>query len=313
MLPQEIARHIPVLSDSPNDVQSVLTILDPGPGETVLDATVGLGGHAEEFLRLIGPTGRLIGLDADSDNATLATENLKHWAPQVVIRHMNFRDILTLAELPVDILFADLGVSSPHFDDPSRGFSFRHSSPLDMRFDRTRGETASDFLRTAKEESIYRTLAHYGELRGSARLASALFSAFNGRKEIVTTDDLKAAVEKQFGFRAPSVLPQVFQALRIHVNDELGALRELLVAIPHALKPGGRAGIISFHSLEDRMVKTVFRSLTSASKDPQTGAVTKNPPFELLTKKALMPGEEEMQANPRSRSARFRVIRRIPD
>ncbi len=308
---EQVTAHIPVLFfPSEPGGTDIFQILKPKKGETVLDVTLGLGGHAGKFWEAVGPTGHLIALDADAANIEAAKKNLPS-SPNIRIEHRNFRDVLAMPDLQADILFADLGVSSPHFDDPERGFSFRHSSPLDMRYDRTRGETASDFLRTAREEKIFRVLADNGELRGSKRLSNALYSIFHASPQDITTDALRGVVEKTFGYRAPFVLPQIFQALRIRVNDELGALSSLLAAIPKILHPGGRAGIISFHSLEDRMVKTAFRSLCTPVKDPSTGAVAQPAPFELLTKKPLVPSEKEVAHNPRARSAKFRAIRRV--
>ncbi len=286
----------------------------PQTGETVLDATLGLAGHASAFLAATAPTGILIGLDADIHNLSLSRERLKEYGGRVQLHHLNFRDIATLLPQQVDILFADLGVSSPHFDDPTRGFTFRSTAPLDMRYDRSSGQTAEVFLKTASEDQIADVLYQFGDMHQTRRLAHALHMRFQAANTAFTTDDVVQCVQTVFGFRAPSILPQVFQALRIQVNDELGALQSLLAVIPHILHPGGRCGIISYHSLEDRLVKQTFRTLSTADRDPFTGADRTAAPYELLTRKALTPSEAEIAANPRARSAKFRAIaRRISD
>ncbi len=290
----------------------MLAYLHPAPGETVLDATLGLGGHASVFAEAVGPKGKLIALDADESNIALARETLKPYVDRVAIYHRNFSGITGLLPLTVDVLFADLGVSSPHLDDPERGFTFRADAPLDMRYDRTRGKTAADFLREAEFGEIADVLRRYGEVAMPGRLANALHERFSGDGP-QTTAEAKAAVESVVGYRAPSILPQVFQALRIRVNDELGALEALLAAIPELMAPGGRCGIISYHSLEDRLVKHAFRALTTPVKDETTGQIAAAAPFELLTRKAVVPSDEEIAVNPRARSAKFRVIRRTND
>lgn len=289
--------------------QSVLDVLCPQPGDVVLDVTLGLGGHAAAFFEAIGPSGRLIGLDADAKNLASASERLRMWKPQLTLFHANFGDVVALVTDPVDILFADLGVSSPHFDDPSRGFTFRNDAPLDLRFDQTSGDTAADLLAEVSQEELTEVFRRYGELRGSHRLASAIIER-RSRSPFQTTKDMRNLVEEVFGYRAPGLLPQIFQALRIWVNDELTALERLLASIPKLLKKGGRAGVISYHSLEDRLVKHSFRALSAPERDTLTGGIARAAPFEVLTRKAVVPSEAEIRSNPRARSARFRAIRR---
>jgi 16S rRNA (cytosine1402-N4)-methyltransferase len=299
-------RHISVLG---GDFEpSVFTFLEPRPGETVIDATLGLAGHAERFLKQTGPDGRLIGLDADEKNLALAKERLAPFGDRVAFIHANFAAIASL-DLHCNILFVDLGVSSPHFDDPSRGFTFRHDAPLDLRYDQTRGKTAAEWLGNAREEEIARVLREYGELSGAGRLALCLRKRAAMGK-LATTTDVRVCAEEIFAYKAPQALPQIFQAFRIHVNGELDALQSLLAAIPQLLTPGGRAGIISYHSLEDRLVKQAFKLLCTDEKNELTGAVAVPSPFVSLTKKAVVPSEAEIAANPRARSARFRAIRR---
>ncbi len=304
--PRPATGHIPVLKDE------VLNILAPSPGETVLDCTLGLGGHAAAFLELTAPDGHLIGLDADPKNLQTAKECLRPFGDRVELHNRNFRHVTSIPGLAVDIVFADLGLSSPHIDNPERGFTFRTSGPLDLRYDQSSGQSASEFLQSASEDQIVRILKDFGELPRSRILAQALRNHFQSGESRVggwKTDDVVHCVEKVFTYRAPKVLPQVFQALRIAVNDELGALRSLLDALPILLKPGGRCGIISYHSLEDRMVKQEFRTLTTPILDERTGQIATAAPWELLTRKGIAASAEELLKNPRSRSARLRAIR----
>lgn len=302
-------RHMPVLHIAGSSDSPVLRILRPKPGETVCDATLGLGGHAADFLRAIGPRGKLYGIDADAENLEAARRNLSAFASQITLHHANFRDIAELNLPPLDILFADLGLSSPHLDDASRGFAHRASGPLDLRYDRTKGRSAAELLERSSAEDIGKILRDYGEVRGSRKLASIIRKRADAGA-MQTTADLKAAAEEAFRWRAPKLFGQVFQALRIAVNDELGALEKLLREGIRLLAPGGRMGIIAYHSLEDRMVKQKFRELTTPKKDPHTGAIATPASFSLLMKKPLKPSDEEIAANPRARSAVFRAIQR---
>lgn len=302
--------HEPVFLSSEGD-SPIFNILNPREGETVLDVTVGLGGHALAFAERIGPTGTLIALDADRKNLDRAEERLRSMPPTKRFLHENFFNLRERGLPKVDILFADLGVSSPHVDDPERGFSFRFESPLDLRFDQSKGRTASDLLGRWKEDEIKDVLFQYGEIRNPGRLGRSLFEL--GRicpPRMLTTTDVKQRVEKIFGYRAPSILPQVFQALRIAVNKELDALEALLAAGPEMLKLGGRLGIISYHSLEDRLVKQAIKRLSTPIKDLEKGSIVQEASFEVLTPKAVKPTPEEIARNPRARSARFRVLRR---
>lgn len=294
-------RHVPVLETT------VLQILAPKSGESVLDCTLGLAGHASAFLEATSPSGALTGLDADRRNLDASRERLTSYGDRARLIHANFRDVAALDLGAFDIVFADLGVSSPHFDDPERGFSFRTDGPLDLRYDRTSGRTAAELIEESDEEALVTLIHDYGEVHQHVRpLAKRLAG-----KRVDTTFALKAAVEEVFRYRAPSVLPRIFQALRIAVNDELGALESLLAAIPNLLKVGGRASILSYHSLEDRLTKRAFKALVEPTKDPLTGRAVDEPAFELLTKKALVPEDEEIADNPRSRSVKFRAVRRI--
>ncbi len=290
--------HVPVLHTT------VLTVLAPRSGERVLDVTLGLGGHAQLFLEAIGSTGTLIGLDTDERNLTVAKEKLEGRGATELF-HASFRDLPALNLPEVDILFADLGLSSPHLDDPTRGFSFRFDGPLDMRLDASKGITAEQLILRSSAEELGHIFADYGQFAGSMRLGRTLAGS-----HVATTTALREAVEKAFGFKGKALLPQVFQALRIAVNQELDALNILLEHGPKMLRSGGRMGVISFHSLEDRAVKHTFRALTTAPKDPVTGKIAHPADFTLLTPHALAPSPDEITDNPRSRSAKFRAIRR---
>lgn len=303
-------QHIPVL------LLTVLDVLEPREGDSILDVTLGLGGHAEAFLQKVGESGHLTGLDADPTNLAFSRERLSTYKEQSTFIHSNFSQLAALrslrqssgqAPLPVfDIIFADLGVSSPHFDDPERGFSFRFDGPLDLRYDRSLGMTAADLIAASEDEQLAGIFCDYGELvREAGRLGRGLAGNRYG-----TTTELANEIEKLFGYRAKQILPRIFQALRIAVNDEMGALRSFLDAAPSLLKTGGRLGVLSYHSLEDRMVKQTFRDLCEPIRDDLTGQITVKAPFESLTHKAIQADEIEVAENQRSRSVRFRAIRK---
>jgi len=295
-------RHISVM------LTTVLDILQPRAGDRILDVTLGLGGHSEAFLNAIGPTGRLDALDADEENLRFARQRLAPFGTQAELHHINFGSVRSLELESFDIVLAGFGLSWPNIDNAERGFSFRFDGPLDLRFDRSRGDTAADFLERISPEDLYVVFRRYGELQQSNRLSKLLAG-----KRWETTSDVKKIVEEAYGYRAKSVLPQVFQALRIAVNDELSVLTELLHAGLDLLKPSGRMGVLSYHSLEDRIVKHLFREVCTPLKDPVTGKVAVPSAFELVTPKAIVPSDQEISENQRARSAKFRVIRKKPD
>ena len=299
-------QHIPVLRDVS------LKYLDPQSGESVIDCTLGLGGHATSFLERIGKKGKLIGIDADEMNLSNSVVRVREPAlpkKNVELLHANFRDLPTLDLPPCDVLFADLGLSSPHIDDPARGFTFREDGPLDCRFDQSQGLPASHLLQNNSETELIKLFQEYAEVQKAHLLVRGIIDA-REKSPLQSSSDLVSIVEETYGFKAKRVLPQIFQALRIAVNDEMEALKILLEHGPLLLKPNGRMGIISYHSLEDRMVKQRFRALTQATKDPITGADLAPASFTLLTKKALQPTLEEVESNPRSRSAKLRIIQK---
>lgn len=290
-------QHIPVLLDE------VLILLQPSSGMRILDCTLGLAGHASALLEAAGESSTLCALDADQANLETAKEHLSQYSDRIQCIHSNFAQLQELDLGTFDIILADLGLSSVHLDDPSKGFSFREDGPLDMRLDQSRGESAAGLIQRLQDGDLADVLFHYGEIRQSRKLASAI-------KEVnpTTTSDLVKVCENVFSFRAKNEMPKVFQALRIAVNDELRSLEILLQTAPGMLNTKGRLGIISFHSLEDRRVKETFKELCTGIIDDTTGQTITEAPFALVTRKAIKPSEREIEKNPRSRSARFRVI-----
>lgn len=291
--------HQPVL------IKESLEYLQLQEGESVIDVTVGLGGHSQSFLRAIGKNGSLIALDADKENLEIAQKNLSAYKEQTQFIHTNFLDIPDLCLPECDCIFADLGLSSPHLDDPQKGFSFREDGPLDMRLNRQEGITAAQCISSSTEEELANILYQFGEIRQSRKLAAAL-----KLDKPKTTQQLCATCEHIFGYKTKAFLPQVFQALRIAINQELEALETLLQYSPTLLRSGGRIGIISFHSLEDRMVKRAFKALAQPEIDDMTGAISKEAEYELVTRKGIKPSDEEVANNPRSRSAILRVLKK---
>ncbi|MCI0459336.1 MAG: 16S rRNA (cytosine(1402)-N(4))-methyltransferase RsmH [Gemmataceae bacterium] len=285
-------RHVPVLS------AEVLDLLAPQPGQVFVDATVGSGGHARLIAERLGPAGWLIGLDQDESMLALARVRLA--GLPVTLVHSNFdrlpRVLKELGVESVDGVLADLGVCSDQLDEPERGLSFQQSGPLDMRLDPTEGESAADLLRRLTERELADIFFHYGEERFSRRIAHRIVET---RKQapLETTEQLadlvRRCVPRPKGRRhAIDPATRVFQGLRIAVNDELGALDRLLEALPRCIKLGGRAAVISFHSLEDRRVKRAFRQREV---------------WQELTRKPVQASEEEVRANPRARSAKLRA------
>jgi 16S rRNA (cytosine1402-N4)-methyltransferase len=291
MPPNSEVRHRPVMPDE------VLRLLDPRPGETWVDCTVGGGGHARLIAQKIGPGGRLIGLDQDPTMLERAGGHLA--GLPVTLIHANFDQLPeVLANLgieSVDGVLADLGFASDQLEEPARGLSFRAEGPLDMRLDPTAGTPAAELVNTMSEPSLADLFFEYGEERQSRRVARKIVERRKSRPFATTSDlaDVVRSCVRKSGSIDPAT--RVFQALRIAVNDELGALDRLLAALPRVVKPGGRAGIISFHSLEDRRVKHAFRIREL---------------WEPVTRKPVEATDAETAANPRARSAKLRVARR---
>ncbi len=292
MTPPPEPRHAPVLP------AETLRLLDPQPGETWVDCTVGAGGHARMIAERVGPTGRVIGFDQDPGMLALARPRLD--GLPVTLIHANFDQLpevlANLGVAKVDGVLADLGFCSDQLGDPARGLSFRDDGPLDMRLDPSTGQTAADLVNTLSEAALADVLYEYGEERKSRWVAKRVVERRKDRPFTTTGDfaDLVRRTVPRSGGIDPAT--RAFQALRIAVNDELGALDRLLAALPTVLKPGGRAGLISFHSLEDRRVKHAFRD---------------DPGWAVVTKKPVEAGDAEVAANPRSRSAKLRVAARV--
>jgi len=279
--------------------EEVIENLRPAPGETVVDATVGGGGHAALVLREIAPSGTLIGIDRDEDAIAEAGKKLDSKGGRISLVHgrmSEIGEILVRAGLDgADCILADLGVSSFQFDSGPRGFSIRNDGPLDMRMDRSEGMSAKELIRESDAEDLERIFREYGEERHSRRIARAL-----ARRDIATTGELASAVElaipRARGRQRIHPATRVFQALRIAVNDELAEVSRFVDVAPELLRPGGRLVIISYHSLEDRIVKRAFREHAAGNE------------FELPRRKALKPSEAEVERNPRARSAKLRVL-----
>ncbi len=312
--------HTPVL------LHESLALLAPAPGGVYCDATLGLGGHAEAILQASSPDGRLVGIDRDPHALARAAERLAPFGDRVSLHHGCFADLVeilagekTLAERGLDGLLLDLGVSSLQLDDPERGFSFRHAAPLDMRMDDSAGTTAAEFLRDLSEAELARLLREYGE-QPRARAVARAIKRYVDEVGLPDTAGLARVVAAVLpARRSGGIHPatQAFMAIRIALNDELGQLRRFLERFLEVLAPGARVAVITFHSLEDRLVKRRFAALSRAGGDlppdlPLTEEQRGHAPFELLTRRPLEASAEEISENPRARSARLRGVRRYP-
>lgn len=281
--------------------EEVLEWLDPKDGQVLLDATFGRGGHTRAILERSRPTGKVIGFDRDPDAAQVFHAFSSEFNGRFIGHHAAFSEVADILgpHTLVDGVLADLGVSSPQLDDPSRGFAFRFDAPLDMRMNPNEDtSTALDLMIELSEEELAQLIFELGDEPKSRRIARDIKAALD-RNELSTTHQLRSLIHRvirpERGHTDPAT--RTFQALRIAVNDELGELRKLLNQLPQVLKDGGVAVIISFHSLEDRLVKQFFSSDANLL---------------VLTKKGLAPTEREAAENPRSRSARLRAARRKP-
>jgi len=304
--------HEPVL------LREVLAALACRPGGFWVDGTVGAGGHAEAILRASAPDGRLFGCDRDAEAVEAARRRLRPFGARVIVQHADYRRIPALLDAidapPVSGLLLDLGISSLQLDDPGRGFSFQADGPLDMRIDRSQSGTAADLVNTLPEEGLAAILKEHGEERRAKRIARAIARA-RDRGPIATTRELAAIVAAASpgpGRIHPAT--RTFQALRIATNGELEGLDHLLADATACLEPGGRIAVISFHSLEDRVVKRTLRSLTRRCVCPRDLPVCvcgRPGVVRLITPRALRPSPEEVRDNPRSRSARLRAAERL--
>lgn len=283
-------------------LEEVVTCLDPVDGGLYVDGNLGLGGHTEKILETCGPTGQVVGFDWDAAALTLAQERLARFEGRVRYVHENFTSIKeTLMELgigTIDGLLLDLGLSSLQLDASGRGFSFKGSEPLDMRMDQRQATTAAQLVNEATEEELADIFFYYGEERQARRIAERIVEQ-RRKQQIVSTDQLvdvvDQAIPKRFHPKKIHVATKVFQALRIAVNRELDSLEQILADGAGLLAPGARFCVISFHSLEDRLVKQAFRE---------------NPLLDVITSKPIIPGRAECLRNPRARSAKLRVAAR---
>lgn len=295
--------HIPVL------LAESLEGLHVQPGGIYVDCTFGGGGHSRAILSRLGPEGRLVAFDQDADAArNLPGDDRVLFVPQ------NFRHLQRFLRLhgitAVDGILADLGVSSHQFDEADRGFSTRFDAALDMRMDRRQSLTAFDVVNTYDEQRLHKLFEQYGEVTNSKTLARTIVQV-RGTTSLRTIEGFKNALRGIVKGNPNKYFAQVFQALRIEVNDEFGALKEMLQQIPNLLKPGARAAIITFHSLEDRLVKIFFRrgSFDEPEENPFEMTDFDNP-LKLVNKKPIVPTEAEVRLNPRARSAKLRIVER---
>jgi len=296
--------HIPVL------LSEAINGLGIKPDGIYVDCTLGGGGHSKAILEKLDPKGKLIAFDQDKD----AKKNLPD-DKRVIFILQNFRHLQRFLRLhninAVDGILADLGVSSHQFDEATRGFSTRFSAALDMRMDQQQELKASEVLNTYGEQQLHKMFEQYGEVTNAKTLARTIVEA-RRTKGFATTDDLQNAIRTIVKGNPDKYFAQVFQALRIEVNDELGALKEMLQQSPLLLKPGGRIVIITFHSLEDRLVKNFFRRCTfdEPEQNPFINEERVNE-LNVITKKPILPSAEEMKRNPRSRSAKMRIAEKV--
>jgi 16S rRNA (cytosine1402-N4)-methyltransferase len=299
--------QVPSTGHEPVLLNEVVQVLNPRPGQIFVDCTVGRGGHSSAIAQRLGESGTLIGLDADPRNLEFAQARLKQIPCRVRLFHANFAelsDVLKEASTPaVDGILADLGISTNQLFDPAYGLSFAQAMPLDMRLDPRIGTSAADLVNTVREDDLANLLYELAQERFSRRIARKITEA-RRQAPITSTERLAEVVRSAIPSKSgpPEKIDpatRTFMALRMAVNDELGNLDALLHQAPQHLKPGGRFGVISFHSGEDRRIKRAFRSAE------QTGN------FSIITKKPLSPADQELAVNPRARSAKLRVIEKL--
>ena len=314
--------HVPVL------LKESVNGLHIKPNGIYVDVTFGGGGHSREILSRLGADGHLFSFDQDADaenNIFEESGDAKDCSNEQKAKRFvddsrftfirsNFRFLKNWMQYygieQIDGLLGDLGVSSHHFDDESRGFSFRFDAPLDMRMNKRAGKTAADIVNEYDEEQLANLFYIYGELKNSRRIASALTNA-RRQKPIATTSDFISAVEPLFKReREKKDMAKLFQALRIEVNHEMTALKEMLMAATDVTKPGGRLSIITYHSLEDRIVKNIMKTGNIEGKVEQDFFGHIDSPYKLINNKVIVPSEEEQSQNPRSRSAKLRIAER---
>lgn len=297
---EEVTYHVPVLLKDSVDGMNI------HPEGTYVDVTFGGGGHSKEILSRLGDKGVLLGFDQDED----AEKNIVN-DPRFIFVRSNFRYLANFLRYhqieKVDSVLADLGVSSHHFDDSERGFSFRFDGKLDMRMNKRAGITAADIINTYEEERLANIFYLYGELKNSRKLASVIVKT-RAAGQIETIEEFLSIIKPLFGReKEKKELAKVFQALRIEVNQEMETLKEMLQSAREALKPGGRLVVITYHSLEDRMVKNIMKAGNVEGKAEQDFFGNLQTPFKLINNKVIVPDEDEIERNPRSRSAKLRI------
>lgn len=290
-----------------NDSVDGLNIKDGG---VYVDVTFGGGGHSKEILSRLPEGARLFSFDQDAD----AERNIIAYDKFTFVRS-NFRYIKNFMRYHevegIDGVLADLGVSSHHFDDSERGFSFRFDGKLDMRMNQRAGKTAADIVNTYEEEALADLFYLYGELKNSRKIASAIVKV-RSTKALRTIEDLLNIVKPMFGReREKKELAKVFQALRIEVNQEMDALKEMLLAATELLNPGGRLSVITYHSLEDRIVKNLMKTGNCEGKEEKDFFGRSSSPYRLINNKVIVPDADEQERNPRSRSAKLRIAEKI--
>lgn len=299
------AYHVPVLLKESVDGLGVR------PGGVYVDVTFGGGGHSREILSRLTDGARLYSFDQDAD----AERNVVDGGDRFTFVRSNFRFLENWMRYygvsHIDGLLADLGVSSHHFDDSTRGFSFRFDAPLDMRMNKRAGMTAADVLNTYDEERLADVFYLYGELRQSRRLASAVVSARQSRPMSTTADFLAVAEPFFKREREKKDMAKLFQALRMEVNHEADALREMLLSAVRLLSPGGRLSVITYHSIEDRMVKNIMKTGNADGRVVQDFYGRVSSPLRLVNNKVVVPCDEELRSNPRSRSAKLRIAEKV--
>ena len=308
------AKHVSVL------LNECIDNLNTDPAGTYVDGTLGMGGHSEKIAEKL-PTGRLICIDRDASAIDYARERLKLFSDRITFVHANFADTVeVLDDLGIEgvngMLF-DLGVSSPQLDETERGFSYMKDAPLDMRMDRSEGLTAYDIVNTWSEERLNRILWDYGEEKYARRISRAIINK-REKKPIESTlelsDTIKSAMPPQALREKQHPAKRSFQAIRIAVNDELGAVAKMAETVPDRLLPGGRLCIISFHSLEDRIVKSAIAARENGCTCPREAPICTCGFVKTLKsvyRKPILPSEEEIENNPRARSAKLRVAERV--
>lgn len=296
--------HVPVLLNESVDGLNIKA------GGVYVDVTFGGGGHSKEILSRLPEGARLFSFDQDAD----AERNIIADDKFTFVRS-NFRYIKNFMRYHevdgIDGVLADLGVSSHHFDDSERGFSFRFDGKLDMRMNQRAGKTAADIVNTYEEEALADLFYLYGELKNSRKIASAIVKA-RSTKALRTIENLLNIVKPMFGReREKKELAKVFQALRIEVNQEMDALKEMLLAATELLNPGGRLSVITYHSLEDRIVKNLMKTGNCEGKEDKDFFGRSSSPYRLINNKVIVPDDDEQERNPRSRSAKLRIAEKI--